>query len=204
VSNLGNKSAQKAGALALSFVVVLSTLLATGAGTAQAAAPTPMTTVAKSPLGSIQSGFTGTTASGKRVTGSFTPMRFLKRNGNLKARGVVRGVVHRAGPNRKFSVVRTVPVRRVNGTSITNARQVAEAAAVCRILRLRLGPLFLNLLGLRITTNRIRLNIVAIPGPGNLLGNLLCAIAGLLDGPPTLAQLTRATRQLNRILRLLS
>jgi hypothetical protein len=100
--------------------------------------------------------------------------------------------------------VRTVPVRRVNGTSITNARQAAAAAAVCPILRLRLGPINLNLLGLRITTNRIKLNIVAVPGPGNLLGNLLCSIAGLLDGPPTLAQLTRATRQLNRILGLLN
>ena len=204
VFNLGNKRPQKAGALALSLVVVLSTLLVTGAGTAQAAAPAPMVTVAKSPLGSAQSSFTGTTRSGKRVTGSFTPFRFSKKNGHLRARGLVRGVVHRAGPNRKFAAVRTVPVRRVNGTSITNARQAAAAAAVCPILRLRLGPINLNLLGLRVTTNRIKLNIIAVPGPGNLLGNLLCAVAGLLDGPPTLAQLTRATRKLNRILGLLN
>jgi hypothetical protein len=205
VFNLGNKSPQKAGALALSLAVVLSTLLGVSTGTAQAAAPAPMITVAKSPLGSAQSAFTGTTASGKRVTGSFTPFRFSKKNGHLRARGMVRGVVHQAGPNRRFAVVRTLPVRRVNGTSITNARQAtAAAAAVCPILRLRLGPIRLNLLGLRITTNRIRLNIVAVPGPGNLLGNLLCAIAGLLDGPPTLAQLTRATRQLNRVLGLLN
>jgi hypothetical protein len=206
VFNLGNKRPQKAGALALSFVVVLSTLLATGAGTAQAAAPAPMVTVAKSPLGSAQSAFTGRTASGKRVTGSFTPFMFSQKNGHLRARGLVRGVVHQAGPNRRFAVVRTVPVRGVNGTSITNARQAAAAAAVpvCRILRLVLGPIRLNLLGLRIRTNRIRVNIVAVPGPGNLLGNLLCGIAGLLDGPPTPAQLTMATRQLNRVLRLLN
>jgi hypothetical protein len=30
--------------------------------------------------------------------------------------------------------------------------------------------------------NQVVLDITAIPGPGNLLGNLLCAIAGLLDG----------------------
>ena len=156
--------------------------------------------MAKSPLGSAQSAFTGTTASGKRVTGSFTPFRFTKKNGNLRARGLVRGVVHQAGPNRTFARRADLPVRRVNGTSVANARQAAAAAAVCRILRLRLGPINLNLLGLRITTNRIKLNIVAVPGPGNLLGNLLCGIAGLLDGPPALAQLTRATRQLNRIL----
>ena len=75
--------------------------------TAQAAAPAPLVTVAKSPLGSAQSAFTGTTASGKRVTGNFTPLRFSKKNGNLRARGLVRGVVHQAGPNSRFAVVRT-------------------------------------------------------------------------------------------------
>ena len=207
--NLGNKKPLKVGSLVLSIVVCLSVLLATGghgtaAVSARAAAPAPLTTVAKNPLGMAQSAFTGTTASGQRVTGNFTPLGFSKRNGNLRARGLVRGVVHRAGTNTTFAVVRTLRVRQVNGTSVTNAREAAAAAAVCPILRLRLGPLFLNLLGLRITTNRIRLNIVAVPGPGNLLGNLLCAIAGLLDGPPTPAQLTRATRQLNRILALLN
>jgi hypothetical protein len=52
----------------------------------------------------------------------------------------------------------------------------------CPILHLELGPLDLNLLGLRIQLNQVVLDITAIPGPGNLLGNLLCAIAGLLDG----------------------
>ena len=53
---------------------------------------------------------------------------------------------------------------------------------VCPILHLELGPLDLNLLGLRVQLNQVVLDVDAIPGPGNLLGNLLCAIAGLLDG----------------------
>lgn len=53
---------------------------------------------------------------------------------------------------------------------------------VCPILHLELGPLDLNILGLRVQLNQVVLDITAIPGPGNLLGNLLCAIAGLLDG----------------------
>jgi len=53
---------------------------------------------------------------------------------------------------------------------------------VCPILHLELGPLDLNLLGLRVQLNQVVLDITAIPGPGNLLGNLLCAVAGLLDG----------------------
>jgi hypothetical protein len=53
----------------------------------------------------------------------------------------------------------------------------------CEILDLVLGPLDLDLLGLVVSLNQVELNITAVPGPGNLLGNLLCAVAGLLDGP---------------------
>jgi hypothetical protein len=52
----------------------------------------------------------------------------------------------------------------------------------CPILHLELGPLDLDLLGLRVHLDRVVLDVTAVPGPGNLLGNLLCAIAGLLDG----------------------
>jgi hypothetical protein len=52
----------------------------------------------------------------------------------------------------------------------------------CPVLHLELGPLDLNLLGLRVQLNQVVLDITAVPGPGNLLGNLLCAIAGLLNG----------------------
>lgn len=52
----------------------------------------------------------------------------------------------------------------------------------CPILDLQLGPLDLDLLGLRVQLNQLDLNITAEPGPGNLLGNLLCAVVSLLDG----------------------
>lgn len=55
-------------------------------------------------------------------------------------------------------------------------------SASCDILNLVLGPLDLNLLGLQIDLAQVVLDITAVPGPGNLLGNLLCAVAGLLDG----------------------
>ena len=54
--------------------------------------------------------------------------------------------------------------------------------ATCPILHLELGPLDLDLLGLRVHLDRVVLDLTAVPGPGNLLGNLLCALAGLLDG----------------------
>jgi hypothetical protein len=53
--------------------------------------------------------------------------------------------------------------------------------ATCEILRLELGPLHLDVLGLQVDLNEVILVITAEEGPGNLLGNLLCAIAGLLD-----------------------
>jgi hypothetical protein len=57
-----------------------------------------------------------------------------------------------------------------------------QGGGSCQILFLELGPLFLNLLGLELSLNQIVLDLTAQRGPGNLLGNLLCAVAGLLDG----------------------
>jgi hypothetical protein len=51
----------------------------------------------------------------------------------------------------------------------------------CPILHLALGPIHLDLLGLVVDTSPICLAVDADAGPGNLLGNLLCAVAGLLD-----------------------
>jgi hypothetical protein len=50
--------------------------------------------------------------------------------------------------------------------------------------------------------DRVHLNITAESGPGNLLGNLLCAIAGLLD-PGPLTNLQALADLLNQILALL-
>jgi hypothetical protein len=57
-----------------------------------------------------------------------------------------------------------------------------DNGGLCPLLDLRLGPIELDLLGLRVVTSPICLLIAAEPGEGNLLGNLLCSVAGLLDG----------------------
>ena len=62
------------------------------------------------------------------------------------------------------------------------APQQVPTPGACDILTLNLGPLDLDLLGLRVALDEVNLLIEAIPGAGNLLGNLLCAVAGLLDG----------------------
>jgi hypothetical protein len=75
---------------------------------------------------------------------------------------------------------------------------VTAATASCPILSLTLGPLHLDLLGLVIDLNQINLNITAQPGPGNLLGNLLCDVANLLNSNG--GALTSITNLLNQIL----
>jgi hypothetical protein len=72
--------------------------------------------------------------------------------------------------------------------------------AVCDVLFLDLGPIFLDVLGLTVDLSQIILDINAVPGPGNLLGNLLCAVVGLLDGGlPTGGLLGLLDRILDRI-----
>src|SRR5688572_4369306 len=70
------------------------------------------------------------------------------------------------------------------------------SAASCDILNLVLGPLDLNILGLEVHLNQVVLDIVAVTGAGNLLGNLLCAVAGLLDGGAVLGQIAGLLQQI--------
>ena len=96
---------------------------------------------------------------------------------------------------------------RVHGNVVASGTQqitlpvlLPPTAASCEIIDLVLGPLDLNLLGLEVHLDTVHLNITAVPGPGNLLGNLLCAIAGLLDGPSPLSGIAAL---LNRVLAIL-
>jgi hypothetical protein len=69
------------------------------------------------------------------------------------------------------------------------SRSDALASASCSILHLELGPLDLNLLGLRVELNNcgagpVVLDVTAEPG-GGLLGDLLCGLSNLLEGGST-------------------
>jgi len=121
------------------------------------------------------------TGGGATFAGTFNLLRFVANDGTVNAVGVLTGTVTAAG-GQTTSIVRTVSF------------PAAITQATCDILHLDLGPLNLDILGLQIDLSRIVLDITAEPGAGNLLGNLLCAVAGLLDNPSGLARL------LNRIL----
>jgi hypothetical protein len=121
---------------------------------------------------------------GAVFNGTLQIQRFVNNQGQLVANGILTGVLTNA-TGQSTSVVQTV------------ALPAAVTQATCEILHLDLGPLNLNILGLQIDLSRIVLDITAQSGAGNLLGNLLCGIAGLLDSPGGLARL------LNQILAIL-
>ena len=80
----------------------------------------------------------------------------------------------------------------------------SPTAPTCRILELDLGAIHLDLLGLVVDLAPVHLDIVAQSGPGNLLGNLLCALVNLLNGVGSggglLAALTSLLAQINALL----
>ena len=120
---------------------------------------------------------TGTGKGGKKFTGTYTVDRFVSRAGKVFSVGTLKGKLKNRRVSRKN--VR-MPV-----SSFGLAGPAQSSQLVCRILTLTLGPLDLNLLGLRVQLNQVNLRITAIPG-GGLLGDLLCGVANLLN-PPALA-----------------
>ena len=109
---------------------------------------------------------TGTT--GGTFNGTVSNLVFSNVNGVLNVAGTLNGTFTSA-----TGVV----------TTITNFAfsTTASATGTCQILTLSIGAIHLDLLGLVVDLNPILLNITAQAGPGNLLGNLLCAVAHLLD-----------------------
>jgi hypothetical protein len=173
------------------LLMIVATLVAAmglsfaGAGAASAAPSAP---AAARPVTALATPITGTTSDGGTFAGTFTPSRFSTQNGKLLATGVVTGTVKNASGATVGNVTQTV------------STPAAVTAASCSILNLVLGPLHLNLLGLVVDLNQVHLVITAVQAPGNLLGNLLCAITHLLDGTPTAGGLAAL---LNAILALL-
>ena len=89
------------------------------------------------------------------------------------------------------------------GTTTNFSAPLLDASGSCQILHLEIGPVDLNLLGLVVHLDRVVLDITAQSGSGNLLGNLLCTVARLLDQNPLDAILADLTDLLNQIFRIL-
>ena len=183
----------------LAFVVTVCVGLI-GSAPAQAAPPEP-SALSGTVTGTLQDG-TG------KVAGLLNVTKFKKQDGELVAVGKFIGTDHRCGRHRDHGQQedrhalgyragrrrgqavccgeagrsRQQPLIGDRGATCACCGRRQPRALSCQILDLVLGPLDLDLLGLKVHLDTVHLNITAQGGPGNLLGNLLCAVAGLLDG----------------------
>jgi hypothetical protein len=158
---------------------------------------TPATAIPTTSLSHIP--VSGKASNGKAFTGRYNVSQFVTRAGKTYALGTLTG--HVGNRSVKRSNV-AIPVSMGSGSTTPGVGGlVASPAAACPILNLVLGPLHLNLLGLNVDLNQVVLNITAQSGAGNLLGNLLCSVAGLLNQPalPT-QQLTGLLNILQQLL----
>ena len=162
---------------------VLAGVLAVTIGLAAFAATLAPTANAAPPTGGLTAPIT-LAQSGNVLDGTFTITNITTQAGQLIANGVFTGTAN------------GVPVTAVPGSAPISA----AAPNTCTILDLTLGPLHLDLLGLVVDLNQVHLVITAERGPGNLLGNLLCAVAGLLDGGANGGAIQQLLNQINAIL----
>jgi hypothetical protein len=161
------------------FATALVGLLAF-ASAGVAAPPSSSSTLVSVPVSAADP--TGTFAGTLNIT------NFVAQNGQVSAVGTLVGTV----TNLVTGAVTTI------SQSVTAPLQAATGS--CSILHLDLGPIDLNVLGLQLTTNEIVIDLSAQPGPGALLGNLLCGITNALNSG---ASATAIANLLNNVLGLL-
>ena len=149
---------------------------------------------------SLQLPITGTVAGGGTFAGTLSLQKFVVRDGQVAAVGIVRGTVtSAAGVPLGTALVGplTLPVQVGPGPTIatTTAAPVA-AQATCQVLHLDIGAVNLNLLGLVVVTQPIGLDISG--DSAGVLGNLVCTVLDTLNSVVDLVGL------LNQILGLLT
>jgi len=164
----------------IALATILSFSTAMFAPVATMAAAAPPTTALTVPI--VGSGGGGTFA------GTFQLQKFATQGTQLVAVGLLSGTLTTVtdGVTNVTSVLKTVSL------------PAAVIDSTCEILHLDLGPLHLNLLGLEIDLSRVVLDITAQAGAGNLLGNLLCGVANLLNDPSGLARILNSILDLLR------
>lgn len=136
------------------------------------------------------------TANGQQVfDGTFSVARFTHKGNQILAVGTLTGTLTKPSGDAAQQGSAPATAQQVNQQV---SMPVSVNSGTCQILNLTLGPLDLNLLGLRVQLNQVQLDITAEQGSGNLLGNLLCQVAKLLDNPGR--NVGRLVNLLNQIL----
>jgi len=145
----------------------------------------------------------GAATGGHVFRGTVDLVNFKSVNGRLVAVGSLSGTLRNSAGaviGRVTDFKARFPLQLSDGTNIYRGSAGSEAlAGTCDILHLKVGAIDLNLLGLVVHLDPIKLDITAQAGPGNLLGNLLCAVTHLLDNTgvsDVLVDLLRAIRDI--------
>lgn len=152
----------------LRAIPLAAALLVAVPALAFAAAPAPSASSSTQHTGTLQVPLVG--QNGTNAIATITSFKVV--DGVLTAVGTITGDV--------TTMVGGIPVT----TSVVNApftAPVTSATGTCQILQLDIGAIHLDLLGLVVDLSPIHLDISAQSGSGKLLGNLLCAVAHLLD-----------------------
>lgn len=122
-------------------------------------------------------------------------------DGVLLASGVISGTANGLEFTQTFTrVLATLSDAGGGAVAAAAGPSIQQQVGSCAILGLDLGPLHLDILGLVVDLNQVVLDITAQAGAGNLLGNLLCAVVHLLDGPGIFAAIGNLLDQINAIL----
>lgn len=154
---------------------------------AQPGAVAPASTTMGTP---VTGTFTDALGGTGTFTGTFVPTSVVNQGGALAAVGTLTGTL-------------TDSAGTLLGTVTQQTTVPLAVSGSCQVLHLDLGPLDLNLLGLKVHLNEVVLDITAQQGPGNLLGNLLCSVANLLNSNGAGSGLNGVVALLNQILALL-
>ena len=166
--------------VSLGLVVALMSMGILLPSRARAATPAP---TAATVAAGVQIPVNFSSANGT-FSGVFTLTQFVVRNGQVAAVGTLTGTVTNSTGQTVGAIVRNLTL------------SLITINATCDILHLELGPIDLNLLGLVVHVDKIVIDIDAQSGPGNLLGNLLCAIANLLNNNGPLSTLVNLLNQI--------
>lgn len=133
----------------------------------------------------------GIAKNGKQFNGTYGIYKFVVKNGRVWSVGTLTGKL-KGRHVKRGNVMLPATLQGSDG---------AQSAADCTVLHLVLGPINLNLLGLKVTlgggaqmNQPIVLDITAQQG-GGLLGDLLCGITNALN-PNVLGQLGTQLQQL--------
>lgn len=185
------------------FLFTLATLFVTACNHKEEVEPTSPTSTSsveerKFAQKAIETPITGT-VDGESFRGTLRITEFIERDSVIYAVGSITKIKGLHPKSDAMALFKSrsfeFPVQFNQTSPAPNADGVVQQAT-CDILNLDLGPLDLNVLGLVVHLDQVILDITGETGGGNLLGNLLCAITGLLDPLGSLLELLDLLNQL--------